>query len=121
MIFTETTIPGVIELAGILCQTVVTDEFTRAGLDPRVARSTRLAALAAGTLRGLHLPRSSPPRVGSPTFCHRFATELNDECGRMLYIPEGCGHGYLTLVPNTDSRASSVGAVRAQERRRSAS
>jgi len=32
-------------------------------------------------------------RAGSPTFCQWFGTELDDESGRMLYIPEGCGHG----------------------------
>ena len=41
-------------------------------------------------------------RVGSPTFCQWFGAELDHESGRMLYIPEGCGHGYLTLAPNTD-------------------
>jgi dTDP-4-dehydrorhamnose 3,5-epimerase len=41
-------------------------------------------------------------RADSPTFCQWFGTELDDESGRMLYIPEGCGHGYLTLAPNTD-------------------
>jgi hypothetical protein len=41
-------------------------------------------------------------RPASPTFRQWFGIELDDESGRMLYIPEGCGHGYLTLAPNTD-------------------
>jgi hypothetical protein len=36
--------------------------------------------------------------------CQWFGTELDDESGRMLYISEGCGRGYQTLDPNTDSR-----------------
>jgi dTDP-4-dehydrorhamnose 3,5-epimerase len=41
-------------------------------------------------------------RIGSPTFCQWFGIELDEESGRMLYIPEGCAHGCLTLVNNTD-------------------
>jgi len=41
-------------------------------------------------------------RAGSPTLGQWFGIELDDQSGRMLYIPEGCGHGHLTLVSNTD-------------------
>jgi len=41
-------------------------------------------------------------RADSPAFCQWFGVELDDDSGRMLYIPEGCGHGYLTLAANTD-------------------
>jgi dTDP-4-dehydrorhamnose 3,5-epimerase len=129
MIFTETTIWGVfvIELEprrderGFFARQWCAEEFARAGLDPRVAQINTAHSVAAGTLRGVHYQRTPHAevklarctrgavfdvavdlRAGSPTFCQWFGTELDDESGRMLYIPEGCGHGYLTLVPNTD-------------------
>jgi dTDP-4-dehydrorhamnose 3,5-epimerase len=129
MIFTETKIPGVfvIELEqwrderGFFARQWCADEFARAGLHPRVAQINTARSEMAGTLRGIHYQK--PPhaeaklvrcargavfdvavdlRADSPTFCQWFGIELNDESGRMLYIPEGCGHGYLTLAPSTD-------------------
>lgn len=97
------------------------DEFMRAGLDPRVAQINVARSAAKGTLRGIHF--QSPPhaevklircvrgsvfdlavdlRVDSPTYCQWVGMELDEQSGRMLYIPEGCGHGYLTLAPDTD-------------------
>jgi dTDP-4-dehydrorhamnose 3,5-epimerase len=96
-------------------------EFARAGLDTRIAQINTARSAVAGTLRGIHFQREPHAevklvrctrgavfdvavdlRVGSPTFCQWFGVELDEDSGRMLYIPEGCGHGYLTLVPNTD-------------------
>jgi dTDP-4-dehydrorhamnose 3,5-epimerase len=129
MIFMETKIHGVfmIELEprrddrGFFARQWCAEEFERAGLDPRVAQINTARSAATGTLRGMHYQKSPHAevklvrcthgavfdvavdlRVDSPTFCQWFGTELDAESGRMLYIPEGCGHGYLTLVPNTD-------------------
>jgi dTDP-4-dehydrorhamnose 3,5-epimerase len=129
MIFTETTIGGVfvIELErrrderGFFARQWCAEEFERAGLDPGVAQINTARSAAAGTLRGVHYQKAPHAeaklvrctrgavfdvavdlRVGSPTFCQWFGTELDDESGRVFYIPEGCGHGYLTLAPNTD-------------------
>jgi len=41
-------------------------------------------------------------RTESPTFAKWYGVELNAENGRMLYVPEGCGHGYQTLEDNTE-------------------
>ena len=41
-------------------------------------------------------------RPESSTYGKWYATELTAENGRMLYIPEGCGHGYQTLEDNTE-------------------
>ena len=41
-------------------------------------------------------------RHGSPTYKKWFAVELSAENGRMLYLPEGCAHGYQTLEDNTE-------------------
>lgn len=129
MIFSETKIAGVfvIELEprrderGFFARQWCVDEFARAGLDPRAAQINTARSSVAGTLRGLHYQRAPNAevklvrctrgavfdvtvdlRIGSPTFCQWFGIELNGESGRMLYIPEGCAHGYLTLAKDTD-------------------
>ncbi len=74
-----------------------------------------------GTLRGLHY--QSPPfgevklvrctrgavfdvavdvRSGSSTFGRWVGVELTMDNRRMLYIPPGCAHGYLTLTDNAE-------------------
>ena len=41
-------------------------------------------------------------RSGSPTFGQWVAVELAADNHRMLYIPEGCAHGYQTFVDDTE-------------------
>jgi dTDP-4-dehydrorhamnose 3,5-epimerase len=41
-------------------------------------------------------------RPESPTYLKWYGVELSSENGRMLYVPEGCGHGYQTLEENTE-------------------
>lgn len=68
-----------------------------------------------GVLRGLHFQTSPPQgklvsalhgrvfdvvvdlREGSPTFGRWYGTELNDENGRMLWVPFGFAHGFCVL------------------------
>lgn len=40
-------------------------------------------------------------RRDSPTYCHWFATELSAKNYKMLYVPEGCAHGFQTLEDDT--------------------
>jgi dTDP-4-dehydrorhamnose 3,5-epimerase len=129
MIFTETGISGVFVIdleprrdeRGFFARQWCVDELKRAGLDARVAQINTTHSVAAGTLRGVHYQKAPHAEVklvrctrgavfdvavdlrpGSPTFCQWFGTELDAESGRMLYIPEGCGHAFLTLAPATD-------------------
>jgi dTDP-4-dehydrorhamnose 3,5-epimerase len=37
-------------------------------------------------------------RIGSKTFGKHLLIELNSEKANMMYIPEGCAHGFLTLT-----------------------
>lgn len=76
--------------------------------------------LATNTLRGFHFQK--PPhgqaklvscvsgkaldvivdlRRDSATFGSWQATELEAASGRSVYIPAGCGHGFMTMLPNT--------------------
>lgn len=41
-------------------------------------------------------------RPGSPNYKQWFGTELSAENGCMLFVPEGCAHGYQTLEDNTE-------------------
>ncbi len=41
-------------------------------------------------------------RPESPTYGKWYGTELTAENGRMLYVPERCGHGYQTLEDGTE-------------------
>jgi dTDP-4-dehydrorhamnose 3,5-epimerase len=129
MIINATEIPGVfvIELErrrderGFFARQWCADEFARAGLDPKISQINTARSIETGTLRGMHYQQAPHAevklvrctrgavfdvaldlRAGSPTFCQWFGTELDEESGRMLYIPEGCAHGYLTLAPSTD-------------------
>ncbi|HEY6254987.1 MAG TPA: dTDP-4-dehydrorhamnose 3,5-epimerase [Xanthobacteraceae bacterium] len=73
-----------------------------------------------GVLRGLHMQNPHPQgklvtvlrgavldvavdmRVGSPTFGHHVATELNDQNRRQLWIPRGFSHGLLVRSDSAD-------------------
>jgi dTDP-4-dehydrorhamnose 3,5-epimerase len=82
-----------------------------------------------GTLRGLHYQR--PPseevkivrctrgavydvvldlRPDSPTFLRWSGAELTADTHRMVYVPRGCAHGYLTLAPETELMYSTSAA-----------
>jgi dTDP-4-dehydrorhamnose 3,5-epimerase len=79
-----------------------------------LSRSTR------GVVRGLHLQNPSPQgklvmvlrgcvldvavdvRVGSPTFGHHVAIEINDENHRQFWIPRGFAHGFAVLSESAD-------------------
>jgi dTDP-4-dehydrorhamnose 3,5-epimerase len=41
-------------------------------------------------------------RKNSPTYCEHISVELTEENHRMLYVPEGFAHGFITLVDNVE-------------------
>jgi dTDP-4-dehydrorhamnose 3,5-epimerase len=129
MIFTETPLPGAFVLEperladerGFFARTFEAREFEARGLDSRVAQCSVSFNPRKGTLRGMHYQR--PPfaevklvrctrgaihdviidlRSGSPTFRRHFAVALDPESRRMLYVPEGFAHGFLTLDDDTE-------------------
>src|SRR6188508_1775514 len=129
MIFTQTELSGVILVEperhaddrGFFARTYCADEFRAAGLDPGISQCSTSFNARAGTLRGLHYQREPfgevklvrctmgavfdvvvDLRPASPTYCRWVGVELTAENGRSMYVPEGCAHGFLTLVDNSE-------------------
>lgn len=91
------------------------------GIDIDFVQDNHSLSLRVGTVRGLHY--QSPPhaqaklvrvargcaydvvvdvRRGSPTFGAWYGTELSAENCRLLYVPEGFLHGFVTRQPCTE-------------------
>ena len=96
-------------------------EFTENGINFVPVQANMGFSVRKGTTRGMHyqiapaleakLVRCTRGaifdvvldlRPSSPSFGKWFGTELNEQNGRMLYLPEGCGHGYQTLQDDTE-------------------
>jgi dTDP-4-dehydrorhamnose 3,5-epimerase len=101
---------------GWFARTFCEAEFAAQGLATRFVQANASANPMAGTLRGMHFQHAPHAEVkvvrctrgaifdaiidlrpGSPTFRRWEGFELTAENGRMLYVPEGFAHGYLTL------------------------
>jgi len=97
------------------------EEFEEEGLDFRPLQANMGFSIRRGTLRGLHYQVSPSEeaklvrctrgsifdvlvdlRPLSPTYTRWFGVELNGNNGAMLFVPEGCAHGYQTLEENTE-------------------
>lgn len=129
MRFVETAIAGVVVVEleehederGSFARTWCRDEMAGAGLASELAQCSLSRNRRAGTLRGLHFQRAPHEeaklvrctqgaifdvavdlRPGSPTRGRWFGVTLEPESGRALYVPEGCAHGFQTLVDDTD-------------------
>jgi dTDP-4-dehydrorhamnose 3,5-epimerase len=131
MEFFETRVAGAwrIELSiladerGHFARTFSTSEFGRRGLRTDVTDCNVSRNLRRGTLRGMHFqvaPRLEAKvvrcargrlfdvvldlRPDSPTYLRWDGVELggDPENRRMLYVPEGCAHGFQTLEDQTD-------------------
>jgi dTDP-4-dehydrorhamnose 3,5-epimerase len=129
MIFRETKLPGVFEVhldpipddRGFFARAWCQREFEAHRLNTRLAQCSLSFSTLKGTLRGIHF--QSPPhaeaklvrcikgaiydvvvdlRLGSPTFKGWIAAVLTAANRLTLYVPEGCGHGFLTLEDETE-------------------
>jgi dTDP-4-dehydrorhamnose 3,5-epimerase len=97
-------------------------EFASHGLVSRFVQVNDSLSVARGTLRGVHYqlaPKAETKlircvrgalfdvvldlRRGSPTFGRSFGAELTAENRRMMYVPKGLAHGFLTLADDTEA------------------
>jgi dTDP-4-dehydrorhamnose 3,5-epimerase len=128
MIFKETKLKGayVIEIEplederGFFARSLCQKEFEQHGLNFRIAQCNISYNKKKGTLRGMHYqvaPHEEAKlvrctmgaiydvmidlRPGSPTFKQWVGEELTAKNCKMLYVPEGFAHGYLSLEDNT--------------------
>lgn len=97
------------------------NEFEAMGLNGNLAQCNIAFNKAKNTLRGMHyqvkpydeakLVRCTMGaiydvildlRLGSTTFKKWYAVELSAQNHKMVYVPEGLAHGYLTLADNSE-------------------
>jgi dTDP-4-dehydrorhamnose 3,5-epimerase len=96
-------------------------EFREHGIDFVPVQANMGLSGSRGTVRGMHL-QIAPAieaklvrctrgaifdvvldlRPSSVTFRRWHGVELTADNGRMLFVPEGCAHGYQTLEPETE-------------------
>lgn len=106
---------------GFFARTYCVKEFLRNGLNPQLAQCNISYNRKRGTLRGMHFqadPHGEAKlvrcirgaifdvvidlRPNSQTFEKWIGIELSDKQPTLLYIPEGCAHGFQTLEHNTE-------------------
>jgi dTDP-4-dehydrorhamnose 3,5-epimerase len=129
MTFHETKLPGVFEIhlepkpdeRGFFARSWCQKEFESHGLNPKLVQCSVSFNTRKGTLRGIHY-QAAPfaeakvvrctmgaiydvvldLRPQSPTFKEWIGMRLTAMNRHMLYVPEGCGHGFLTLEDQTE-------------------
>jgi dTDP-4-dehydrorhamnose 3,5-epimerase len=127
--FTETPLAGafVIDLEplvderGSFARSFCRREFAAHGLNPDIAQCNVSTNRCRGTMRGMHWQASPHEeaklvrcakgaihdviidlRPASPTMGQHTAALLTADNRRMLYVPEGFAHGFLTLEDDTE-------------------
>lgn len=97
------------------------EELAEHGLTAELAQASISRNRRSGTLRGMHFQRAPHQeaklvrctrgsifdvivdlRRNSPTYGGWMGVELEAERGSALYVPEGCAHGFQTLVDETE-------------------
>lgn len=129
MTFHETRLSGVLSIRmepkaddrGIFARCWCREEFEKRGLNPRLVQCSTSFNTRQGTLRGVHY--QMPPfaeaklvrctkgaifdvvvdlRPDSATFKHWVGAVLDETNRHMMYVPEGCAHGFLTLEDESE-------------------
>lgn len=107
---------------GFFARFYCTNEFKNIGLDNNFVQVNNSLSAYKGTLRGMHyqLPPKAESKLvrcikgslydvildlrqDSPTFGHSYGCELTAENRRMMYVPKGFGHGFITLADDTEA------------------
>ena len=129
MRFSETKLPGVFEIdielmpdeRGFFVRTWCQHEFEAHGLASKLVQCSLSFNRRKGTLRGMHYQAAPHEetkvvrcnkgaiydvildlRRQSPTFKQWIAVVLTAEKRNMIYVPEGCAHGFLTLEDESE-------------------
>jgi dTDP-4-dehydrorhamnose 3,5-epimerase len=130
MIFTETPLKGayLIDLEkrgderGFFARAFCEREFAAHGLSNRIVQANNSLSARKGTLRGMHYqfaPKAETKvvrclrgalhdiildlRGDSPTFGQTFGADLTADNRRMMYVPKGFAHGFITLADDTEA------------------
>ena len=129
MRFTETELVGVCVIdpsphqddRGRFMRAWCTREFAQHGIDFLPVQANMGFSVGKGTIRGLHY-QQAPALEAKLVRCTRgsafdvaldlrpdsrsygkwFGVDLSAENGRMLYVPEGCAHGFQSLEDSTE-------------------
>lgn len=129
MRFTNTALPGAViidverreDARGYFARTYCAREFEAHGLPTHMVQTNMSLTRQAGTLRGMHYqlaPHAEDKlvrcvrgaiwdaiidiRPESPTYCAWIGVELSEANGRMLLVPKGFAHGFVTLTDNAE-------------------
>jgi dTDP-4-dehydrorhamnose 3,5-epimerase len=129
VLFTETKLKGAYTIdvnfikdeRGFFGRSYCEHEFTAYGLNTRIVQTNISYNKVKGTLRGMHMQQSPfeetklvrctkgaiydviiDMREDSSTYRQWIGIELTAESFRMLYVPEGFAHGFITLEDNSD-------------------
>lgn len=125
MIFSATHLAGAMlidlerreDARGWFARTYCEREFAEHDLPARMVQSNVSVTRRAGTLRGMHYQAAPHQedklvrclrgaiwdvivdiRPGSATWCQWLGVELGESTGRMLLVPKGFAHGFITLT-----------------------
>lgn len=125
----ETSLPGVYiiepmvhgDARGWFMETYSVKALADIGIDTVFVQDNQSFSAQKGTLRGIHFQNAPMEqaklvrvnrgaaldvavdlRKGSPIYKQWVAVELSAENKRMLYIPRGFGHGFLTLTDDVE-------------------
>ena len=106
---------------GWFCETYTAEKFSQIGIDTVFVQDNQSYSKGKNTIRGLHfqtapqaqtkLLRCTRGRIldvavdirkGSPQYGKGVAVELSAENKKMIYIPKGFAHGFLTLSEDVE-------------------
>lgn len=106
---------------GFFARLFCSEEFKTHGLDSKFVQANNSVSTEKGTMRGLHYqlaPMAETKlvrciqgsfydvivdlRPHSETFGKWFGEVLSQENRKMMYVPHGFAHGFLTLEPNSE-------------------
>lgn len=106
---------------GFFARLFCAEEFAKHGLDTRFVQANNSASVHKGTLRGMHYQLSPKAetklvrcikgslydvildlREDSETFGKSFGAVLSADNRRMMYVPKGFAHGFLTLEDDSE-------------------